>query len=148
MRTSCRVVLMLSMFSAGLAPAATPAEDEASVIAFQHAACEAYKTNDVAGIEKYMDPSYELTDSKGNTTTRAMDIADARNRVTTYSEFRNHDMKIRLYGDTAVVVGITSIKGETAGEKFAIDVRFTDTMIRRDGQWRMVAGHVSRLAPQ
>lgn len=148
MRHAIRSLLLTSLFAvAGIVHAATPSEDEAAIIAVQHAACAAYKANDVAGIEKYMDPTYELIDSKGNTSTRANDIDDARNQSATFEEFRNHDMKVRLYGDAAVVTGITSIKGTTkAGEAFAFDVRFTDTMVRRDGQWRYVAGHVSRLA--
>ena len=69
-----------------------------------------------------------------------------RKREPRYDVFRNHGMKVRVYGDSAVVTGITSIKGTSGGTAFAVDVQFTDTLIKRDGKWRMVASHASPLA--
>jgi hypothetical protein len=38
------------------------------------------------------------------------------------------------------------VKGRSAGEPFAADFQFTDTWIRRDGQWILAASHASRLS--
>lgn len=54
-------------------------------------------------------------------------------------------MTARVYGDTAVVQGITSLKGRSGGKPFAVDVRFTDTLVRVNGQWRIVVSHVTRI---
>ncbi len=54
-------------------------------------------------------------------------------------------MLARLYGnDTAVVLGKTRVKGTSDGKPFDRVVQFTDTLIKRDGRWQLVAGHVSR----
>jgi ketosteroid isomerase-like protein len=50
-----------------------------------------------------------------------------------------------VYGDTAVVQGITSLKGRAAGKPFALDVRFTDTLVRVNGSWTIVVSHVTRI---
>jgi hypothetical protein len=50
----------------------------------------------------------------------------------------------RLYGDTALIVGITSV-GRAGGEPFAADFRYTDTWIPRDGKRLLAASHASRL---
>ena len=53
-----------------------------------------------------------------------------------YDVFENYDMKARLYGDnTAVVLGRTHVKGTAEGKAFDRVVQFTDTLIKRDGQW-------------
>ncbi len=62
-----------------------------------------------------------------------------------YELFRNHDSKLRVYGDTAVVNGVTSVKGSAGGEAFAADFQFTDTYVRRKSGWVIVASHASRL---
>ena len=46
---------------------------------------------------------------------------------------------------SAVVVGITSIRGTAGGQAFAADFRYTDTWVYRDRVWWMVASHASRL---
>ena len=50
------------------------------------------------------------------------------------------EMKVRVFGDTAVVAASGAQK---AGEKR--DVRFTLVFVKRENQWRMVAGHLSAV---
>jgi ketosteroid isomerase-like protein len=52
---------------------------------------------------------------------------------------------MRLYGDAAIVLGITSIKGTSAGKTFELDVRFTDTYVRRAGGWKIAASQATRI---
>jgi ketosteroid isomerase-like protein len=55
-------------------------------------------------------------------------------------------MLARIYGnDTAVVLGKTRVKGTSDGKPFDRVVQFTDTLIKRDDRWQLVAGHVSSL---
>lgn len=51
----------------------------------------------------------------------------------------------RVYGETAVVQGITSLEGTSEGAAFKVDVRFTDTLIKVKGQWMLVVSHVTRI---
>jgi hypothetical protein len=58
-------------------------------------------------------------------------------------------MTVRFYGDdTAVVNGITSLKGSYRGQPFEFDAQFTDTMIRQDGVWKLAASQATRIAEQ
>jgi len=77
-------------------------------------------------------------------TTRADEVADLRGG-TKYDVFRNRDSKVRVYGDAAVVTGITRVEGKSEGKPYALDFQFTDTYIRKDGRWVIVASHASRL---
>lgn len=78
--------------------------------------------------------------------TRANEIDELRNGKVHYDVFENYDMKARLYGDnTAVVLGRTHVKGTSRGKAFDRVVKFTDTLVKRNGQWQVAAGHVSRL---
>ncbi|MBA3963197.1 MAG: nuclear transport factor 2 family protein [Chthoniobacterales bacterium] len=63
-----------------------------------------------------------------------------------YSVFENREMRPRIYGDTAVVTGRTKVKATIEGKPYETDVAFTDTLVRIDGQWFGVAGHVSKSA--
>lgn len=59
------------------------------------------------------------------------------------------DLRIRVYGDAAVVTGRAVYRGRSkkSGE-FVHRFRFTDTFIRRDSAWKCVASHASGLPPK
>lgn len=120
-----------------------------AVLAYERAACAAYQRNDAAALDSLIHDSYTLTDSKGVITTKADDIRDAKAKIVEYSTFHNEDMRVRIYGNSAIVTGRTILKGKARdGTDVDVEVRFTDTVILVDGRWRIVAGHVSRLKPK
>lgn len=119
-----------------------------AVVAYLHAATAAYQRNDVAAIDSLVADGFILTDSRGTVTTKADDLESARTRAIDFTTFRNEDMLVRAYGTTAIVTGRTIIKGTTKqGAVVDIEVQFTDTVIRFEGRWKIVASHVSRLKP-
>jgi hypothetical protein len=118
--------------------------DKAAVLDRLQKACDSFVTGDAAYLADFLDPEFTLTDSQGAVTTREQTLAEVRSREPRYEVFRNHGMKVRLYGAAAVVNGITSLKGTAGGKPFEVDVQFTDTLVKRDGQWRLAASHVSR----
>ncbi len=76
----------------------------------------------------------------------ADDIQDAKSGRVHYEVFENYDMKVRLYGGhTGIVTGKTKVKGTAEGKPIDIVVQFTDTFVKQGDQWRLAAGHVSRL---
>ena len=62
----------------------------------------------------------------------------------------NEDVKARIYADTAIVTGRIVSKTQTGGSSASINFqsRFTDTFLKRQGRWQVVARHYSRLPPQ
>src|SRR5688572_31474315 len=54
----------------------------------------------------------------------------------------NEDMQVRVYGNAAIVTGriVSKVQG---GLNF--QSRFTDTFLKRNGRWQVVARHYSRI---
>jgi ketosteroid isomerase-like protein len=116
-----------------------------SVLDAERAGCLAYEHNSVEGLRSFLEDDYTLTDSKGIVTTKQDDLDDFLKGRIHYTAFFNKGMKVRLYGDAAVVIGQTVVRGTSQGQPFDVEVQFTDTLVRRGGRWRLAAGHVSRL---
>lgn len=149
-------ILILALFSPSLSPFSvsplsaqvTSGSQVEAILAYERAACAAYQRNDAVAIDSLVHDSYALTDSRGVTTTKADDIRDAKARAIQFTAFRNEDMKVRVYGDAAIVTGRTIVQGKAKdGSVVDVEVQFTDTVVLEDGRWRLVAGHVSRLKP-
>lgn len=121
-------------------------DDAADVLAYERTVCAAYQRNDAAAIDSLVADDYVLTESSGALTRKADDIRDARNKAVDFTAFRNEDMQVRMYGNTAIVRGRTIVQGTSKdGSKVDIAVQFTDTVVKINGRWLLVAGHVSRL---
>ena len=137
------LVGLVAVLACRFSLAQTPAQQE--VLQFERDACKAFLDADVAALERMLTPEFTLTLSNGEVSTRADEINELRSAKVHYSVFENYDMLARLYGDTAVVLGKTRVKGTSEGKSFDRVVQFTDTLIKRDGRWQLAAGHVSRI---
>lgn len=135
-------VLVLAMANA---QARDPAQDEREILRAEAALCGALESGDAPYLRDALDPRFTLVDSRGTVTNLEQNLQEVRAREPRYETFRNHGQSIRIYGDTAIVIGITSVKGTAGGEAFEADFRFTDRWLHRDGRWLLAASHASRL---
>ena len=138
------IIFSLSVAACQFSLAQTPAQQE--VLQFEREACKAFLDADLAGLERVLTADFTLTLSNGEVSTRADEINELSSGKVHYDVFENYDMLARLYGsDAAVVLGKTRVKGTADGKPFDRIVQFTDTLVKRDGRWRLAAGHVSRI---
>jgi ketosteroid isomerase-like protein len=61
-----------------------------------------------------------------------------------FTEFQIDDLQVRLYGDTGIVVGQGTIKTHE-GKQNLLGGKFvwTDTFIKHNGEWKVVASQVT-----
>ena len=140
-------LLIASFMCAATIFAETLAQETSAILQAERDGCAAYLNGDAEKIANFLTEDYTLTNSKGEISARADDIADAKSGRVHYDELENYDMKVRLYGDsTAVVTGRTKLKGVYDGKPVDKIVQFTDTLVKQNGHWRLAAGHVSAAA--
>ena len=56
----------------------------------------------------------------------------------THERMESDNMRVRVYGDSAVVSALTRTKGKFMGQEFSMHERATDFFVRLNGQWRCV----------
>jgi ketosteroid isomerase-like protein len=139
---------ILWLLSLQTAMARDAARDEREILEVEAALCRAFENGDAAALRRYLDETFTLTDSRGTVTDLAQNLAEVERREPGYDVFRNHSQTVRLYGDAAITTGITTVKGRVGGTPFAAEFQFTDTWVYREGGWKMVASHASRLEAQ
>ena len=146
----CLAVAMLiagaSMAGSSTAGARDVAPDRRELLLrAETALCQAFESGDADALREGLTADFTLVDSRGTVTGLAQNLDEVGRREPYYDEFRNHGQQVRLHGDAAIVIGITSVKGRAGGEAFAADFRYTDTWVWRDGRWLLAASHASRL---
>jgi ketosteroid isomerase-like protein len=126
--------------------AARPPEDVSqALMKLENDWAKAGLAGDAAGLEKLLTPDFVYTNQDGEMATRAEMVAGVKSGSTKYDTFTVGDMKVRVYGDAAVVTGKASIKGKENGKPIDEMLRFTDTWVKQGGQWVCAATQVTRI---
>jgi uncharacterized protein (TIGR02246 family) len=146
---TCLTILML-IASCGYALA----QDDAAqaVQKMERAWLDAYERHDVKAMDAIVAEDFTITFPNGSMQTKAQIIASLKNagqpgRPT--SKFHTEDVRARVYGDTVILVGRVVTEYQRDGQTLSKEQqRYTDTYVRRDGRWQVVASHLSNDTPR
>ncbi len=61
-------------------------------------------------------------------------------------KFHTEDVRSKAYGDTVILMGKVVAEYERDGKTVKEQSRYTDTYVRVNGKWRVVASHLSNVA--
>jgi ketosteroid isomerase-like protein len=99
--------------------------------------------------DKYNADDFTLIGPNGAVQTKAENLEGWRSGKTGYQKMDFSDVKVRIYGNTAVVTGIVKFLGEQAGVKYNDNqYRFTRVFVRQGGIWKHVLLQNTRITQQ
>jgi ketosteroid isomerase-like protein len=106
---------------------------------------EAIVRNDLEGIGRRVADDWIIIDPDGGIVDRTRFFEVIESGALTHEMMESEDLRVRVYGNSAVVTGITRTKGKFMGEEFSTQERATDVFVKRDGGWQCVLTHLTRL---
>ena len=75
-------------------------------------------------------------------------VSQLASREIVWKSAVGRDMKVRIYGDTAVVTGRFTGQWLQNGKPLAVDERFTSVWVRDGVRWKAVSEHTSDIPAQ
>lgn len=75
-------------------------------------------------------------------------IADFTSHALRYQSITTAEVRVRVYGNTAVETGRSTMVGQDRGKAVPRDNRFTRVWVMTAGRWQLVANHYSLLTSQ
>ncbi len=104
---------------------------------------EALGRGDLRAVERIYADDYTLTGADGEFRDKPQRLAALKLSDPKAASRNRDDIKVRVYGDTAVVTGRTLFKELVKGVERTEGRRFTHVFVKRQGQWQMVASQVT-----
>ena len=101
---------------------------------------------DVAALDQLMAPDYVQIDGGGRLVGKEEVLASFRSGGRSWTEAHSDEHTVRVYGDTAMVVGRWRARGTNAGQDFDYAARYVAVWARHDGRWRMVSDQSTPIA--
>jgi len=118
---------------------------EEELLKLEKAFAEAIVKNDLEGIGRLVTDDWIIIDPNGEIVDRARFFEVIKSGALTHDTMESEDFRVRVYGESAVVTGVTRTKGKFMGQDFSTQERATDFFVKRDGRWRCVLTHLTRF---
>jgi ketosteroid isomerase-like protein len=137
--TLCFSTLLYSSSFLFPSPAAqTQAESERYIIESERQWADSVATGDTTAIERILADDFVGVSPEGTQYDKKKMVTDTRTAPETFVSNHLNEVKVRFYGDTAVAQGNECWEQRKGQPRYGRFV-WTDTWVRRNGQWQIVA---------
>lgn len=141
-RAAWRVALALAAWST-LAGAQQSVQER--IIALENAWNHAVQQRDDKAVESLLGDELIYIDYDGTMMDKRAYIASVKNTPLNAEQIVSGSMRVQVYGEGAVVVGVYREKGTRNGKPYSIRERFVDTWLNRHGAWVCVASQATLI---
>ena len=94
---------------------------------------------DVATLEKQTSDDYTFINLYGQMSDKSQMVSNFKTGRTKITSNEVSDMKVRVYGNTAVITGKADVAGTMAGKDTKGQIMFTRVYVKKGGSWQSVA---------
>jgi ketosteroid isomerase-like protein len=129
------------------APKAPHASAVEEVLALERARNEAIQKGDAAALAAMTSDDYTFITIRGELRTKSEIVKGFATGSFKYDWRQISDLKVRIYGDTAIVTGRASQKGVENQRDYSGAYKFTRVYVRQKGNWKTVALQTTLEAP-
>lgn len=144
-KSSMIVILIMLYVTFGLhgqkTKALTPAEQDVRKV--ERSWLDAYERRDVASMSAIVADDFLITFPDGSMQTKQQIVDSIKGPGATAMKFSTESVQSRVYGDTVILIGLVVSEWKQNGNPMTERSRYTDTYVKRNGKWQVVASHLS-----
>jgi hypothetical protein len=139
------LIALISLGSAAWSQAQSTGEIEKAVAVLEQQWLQSQKTNNPDLVAPLLADKFVETSSDGKVMNKAEALGQAK--ATKYVSAEYEDVKVTVFGDTAIATGGFKGKGtDASGKPMDIHERWTDAWVKMpSGKWQCVATHGSTI---
>ena len=119
-------------------------KDEQQILALFEAGDQALMSADLEALSQIFGDDYVQYGPSGTPLSKREILDSFRSGSICYPSIVSTGRKIRIFGETAVVHGSESDEVETAGKRFRVRYIYLDVLLKRNGEWKIVASQLAR----
>ena len=120
---------------------------EDSVRALEKARGEALLRSDTVALSRMTAAEFNELTRSGTVRPRVANLRDVGSGMLRLQTMNFDSLNVRIYGDVAVLQGITDNTGTMGGMPFAGRIRYTRVFVRRDGRWQAITMQHTPMQP-
>ncbi|HEY7191223.1 MAG TPA: nuclear transport factor 2 family protein [Vicinamibacterales bacterium] len=138
-------MLAIVAMAASAASAQRVKSDQDTLIELEQRWDEAFHNHDQKFIDTLLAEEFVVTYGDGSRGDRAKELSLALDDRQQVDSSQLDEFLIKVFGNTAVVLFTQHLVGPVKGKPVAIDYRYMDVWVNRDGKWKCVASQSTRV---
>jgi len=107
---------------------------------------QALLRGDTAALDRMTSSDYTFINQRGELRTKAEIVSGFKSGTYKYEARQISDLRVRVYGNTAIVTGRAMQKGVENTKDYSGENRFTRVYVKQEGRWVSVALQVTLVA--
>jgi ketosteroid isomerase-like protein len=124
------------------------AREEQAVREVEDKITAALGSNDADALDRLWASDYIFVNPFGIVMTKAQRLTTFRSGNLNVESYSRDEENIRVYGDMAVVIYRSTVKGRRGGQDIGSQRRVTTVLVKRSGRWQVVSQQSTRIAQQ
>jgi ketosteroid isomerase-like protein len=136
---------MIAIAPASAATAQPVKSDQDVIIELEKSWNEAFYRKDVKFIDSILADEFIATYEDGSRADKKKELALAEAFDQQVLEAVQDGFTVKIFGDTAVVWFTLHLVGIKQGQRAELTLSYTDVWVLRDGHWRCVSAHSTRV---
>jgi ketosteroid isomerase-like protein len=105
----------------------------------------AVANNDADAIDGFLADDWIIVEPDGGIIDKARFLEVIKSGALSHETMQSDDIGVRLYGNTAVVTGLSTSKGKFMGQDFTSHERATDIFVKQNDRWLCVFTQLTRF---
>src|SRR5712692_1724286 len=118
---------------------------EQTLLQLEHDWSQADLHKDAAALNRILAVDWIGIDFEGTVLTKAQALKGIASDAASLESTTLRNMKVRIYGDTAIITGTDTEEGEYHGKDSSGSYVWTDVFVRRNGRWQAVSSQSTKL---
>src|SRR5689334_19290811 len=121
---------------------------EQAIRQLDHERIQAQIGADAVALDRIYADDFIGVGPSGTVRTKPQVISDFTSGTLKFQSITTDEIQVRVYENTAVEIGLSTMIGQDKGKTVPRDTRFTRVWIKQQGHWRLVANHYSSRTTQ
>ena len=141
-------ILLLVAITIAISPVSfgqSSSDVEQAVIKLEQERVEAVLKGDLVTLERIFADDLIYTHSNARVETKQQFLESVKSGTTKYEAMKHSDLKVQLFGDTAVLRGKSDLKVALNGQSVSLQIRFITVYVKTNGRWQMTTWQSTRL---
>jgi len=118
---------------------------EKELLKLENEFARAVASNDADALDGLLADDWIIVDPDGGIIDKMRFLGVIRSGALSHESMESTDLEVRLYGNTAVVTGLTTSKGKFMGQDFTSCERATDIFVKQADRWQCVFTQLTRF---
>ena len=148
MRSLAAIVLVFALIDAAIAQDTSATTDQGSsteqtIRQLDSERVRAQIGADVVTLDRIYADDFIGVGPSGTVRSKAQVLSDFASGTLKFHSITTDEVQVRIYDNTAVETGLSTMIGQDKGYPVPRDTRFTRVWVKQQGSWRLVANHYS-----